>query len=65
MVFQIADICLMQNSPWKPDFLLFANVDYLRGTEGDIQSTEFAKELNIFLIRPQSDTEIYPKDRDY
>lgn len=39
----------MQNSSWKPDFLLFAIVDYLQSTEGNIQSTEFAKELNIFL----------------
>lgn len=39
----------MQNSPWKPNFLFFAIVDYLQGTEGNVQSTEFAKELNIFL----------------
>lgn len=45
----ISTISLIQNSPWEPDFLLFSIVDCLQGTEGNIQSTEFAKELNIFL----------------
>lgn len=45
----ISTISLIQNSPWEPDFLLFSIVDYLQRTEGNIQSTEFAKELNIFL----------------
>lgn len=39
----------MQNSTRKPDFLLFAIVDYLQGTEGNIRSIKLAKELNIFL----------------
>lgn len=50
MVLKIVAVSLIQNSPWKPDLPLSSILDYLQGTEGKIQSTEFANELNIFIL---------------
>lgn len=53
MIFEVVAASLTQNSPRDADLSLSSILDFLQGTESDIQSKKAAKELNVFLSDPR------------